>query len=196
MWRCVIFSDEMNVEVDTRKGRVMLRRTTKERMNEDCIVKRTKQGSGSVGIWACMTYYGIGFFTLYDGRLNAERYIEVLGDNLLPTIDLYNEHNDWIFLQDNAPCHTAKKVTEWFSENNIKTIKWPANSPDLNCIENLWYWLDHQLSKETFTNLEQLKAAITNHLNNVPIDIIQNLVGSMPNRLNECLKAKGGSTRY
>ena len=195
-WRDVFFSDEMNVEVDQRKGRIMLRRTPGERMNEDCVVKRTKQGSGSIGIWACMSYNGIGFFKLFDGRLNSEAYIEILGDHLLPSIDLLRESQHVIFQQDNAPCHTAKKVKAWFDENKINVMPWPANSPDLNCIENLWSWLDRELSKVQICNLDQLKSEIIKNLNNVPISIVHNLVDSMPNRIQECLKVKGGSTRY
>ena len=52
-----------------------------------------------------------------------------------------------IFQQDNAPSHTAKICKQWFEENNIKIMSWPAISLDLNCIENLWSWLDHNLVK-------------------------------------------------
>jgi len=196
MWRTVLFSDEMNVEVDSRKGRVMLRRTTKERFEESCILKRTKQGSGSIGIWACMGYNGVKFFKLFTGRLNAESYINILGDYLLPSIDILQENNQVTFQQDNAPCHTAKIVKDWFNENSVKTMPWPANSPDLNCIENLWSWLDHHLEKLQIYNLEQLKFEITNLLDNVPLEIVHRLIDSMPNRIHECLKANGGSTSY
>ena len=105
--------------MDNRKGRVMLRRKASERYNEDSVLKRTKQGSGSVGIWACMSYEGVGFFHLFDGRLNGDRYIEILGDYLLPSMDILGkERGDIIFQQDNAPCHSALKVQNWF---NIKT---------------------------------------------------------------------------
>ena len=67
-WRTVMFSDEMNTEVDNRKkNQVMIRRQPSEKYNLDCIVQRTKQGSGSVEIWCCMTHYGLGMFKLFDG---------------------------------------------------------------------------------------------------------------------------------
>ena len=163
-WRNVMFSDEMNVEVDHRKCRIMLRRTTKERFDKSCIQQRTKQGSGSIGIWACMTYNGVGFFKLFDGRLNSETYIDILGDYLLPSIDLLQGNEKLTFQQDNAPCHKSRKTHEWFAEQNIEVMKWPANSPDLNCIENLWSWLDSKLGKIQITNLNQLKDEITNLL--------------------------------
>ncbi|CAF1121966.1 unnamed protein product, partial [Brachionus calyciflorus] len=66
-WRQVLFSDEMNIEVDNRKNRISIRRTSAEKYNQDCIIQRTKQGSGSIGIWCCMSYYGLGIHCIFDG---------------------------------------------------------------------------------------------------------------------------------
>jgi Transposase/DDE superfamily endonuclease len=123
-WRDVIFSDEMNVEVDKRKGRVMLRRTNNEKYNEDCIIQRTKQGSGSICIWACMSYDGVLFFKLFSGRLNSVDYKDILENYMIPAIDLLGDKEHRIFQQDNAPCHTAKIIQEFFKENDIKVLAW------------------------------------------------------------------------
>jgi hypothetical protein len=76
---------------------------------------------------------------LYDGRTDQHRYIDTLENCLMPTKDIFfGEEPDWIYQQDNAPCHKAKSVTEWFKQNNINVLQWPARSPDLNPIENVW----------------------------------------------------------
>jgi len=52
-----------------------------------------------------------------------------------------------LFQQDNAPCHTAHIVREWFEEHDkeLKVLSWPPKCPDLNLIEQLWNVLDQQV---------------------------------------------------
>jgi len=174
----------------------MLRRLPSEKYHPDCIVERTRAGSGSTGLWACMSGYGFGLFQLFNGRLNQHSYIEILEKNLVASKKKLKMPNSFIFQQDNAPCHRAKSVANWMKRRKVKTLQWPPNSPDLNPIENLWSWLDGKLAKEELNTLQDLTVAINQILSNVPDHLIKNLVESMPNRIHECLKAHGGITRY
>jgi hypothetical protein len=64
-------------------------------------------------------------------------YKVVLEENLLPsTLTMFPNSEDCIFQWDNAPCHTARSIKVWMEDHQIKTLSWPAQSPDLNPIEN------------------------------------------------------------
>ena len=77
-------------------------------------------------------------------------------------------------------------------------MKWPAQSPDLNPIEHLWHHVKMQLAKyETVpTSIEELWRRTEHEWNKIPASVCQNLIESMPRRVEAVLKAKGSYTKY
>ena len=102
----------------------------------------------------------------------------------------------FVFQQDNASVHVSKLSTEFFEKNNIETLKWPAQSPDLNPIENLWAIIKHELRLRNFSDLASLKEEIKRIWENFDKKVRRNLVESMKKRLIECVERKGDYTSY
>jgi len=193
----IIFSDESNFTVLNRKNRVLIRRHHNENFHSRFIVPRLQGGGGSVGIWGCITYHGPGLSLLYDGRMNQYNYIETLENASIPTRNIFFSGDDqWVFQQDNAPCHKAKSVTAWFKANQVNVLSWPARSPDLKPIENVWSWIDRKLTKAPVTSAETLKQSLKEFFDQVSVEYCQNLFNSIKRRCQLCLENKGGHIPY
>jgi hypothetical protein len=82
----------------------------------------------------------------------------------------------------------------------VNVMKWPAQSPDLNPIENLCDHLDRATRKENGGRLESreelLEAAQRAWNNLTSSDYIDKLIFSMPIKCAEVIKHNGYSTCY
>ncbi|KMQ86560.1 transposable element tcb1 transposase [Lasius niger] len=142
------------------EGRVYVWRTPKEAYNPDCLLPTVKHGSGSVMIWATISWYSAGPIITLNGRITANEYLDILNDKLLTMIYILFPNNNAISQDNNAPIHTASKVQSWFEEhqNKLQHLPWPAQSPDLNIIKPLWAVLEKRVRSRfpPSTSLKQL----------------------------------------
>ena len=110
---------------------------------------------------------------------------------------LFGPNETLIFQQDNAPSHTAIIIKDWFARHNVSlTQAWPARSPDLNIIENMWSMIDRNIMKSDNSTKPQLKEAIEREYKNLSQEYIQNLFLSFHNRCKLVPKNRGGHIAY
>ena len=68
-------------------------------------------------------------------KISAAAYIDILSQNLIPWLKSTHPNGNYVFHQDGAPAHTAKKTQAWLAESIEKFIPkslWPPSIPDLN----------------------------------------------------------------
>ena len=110
----------------------------------------------SVMIWSCVTWHGVGNLCKVNGNINAVKYQEILENNLWPVLTRHFLNRPYRFQDDNAPVHRARIIEEYKRNNHINCITWPAQSPDLNIIENIWLRIKRELQNTAQTSTPQM----------------------------------------
>ncbi len=111
-----------------------------------------------------MSSAGVGPLCFLKSTVNAAIYLEIVEHFMLPSADkLYGDSN-FIFQQDLAPAHTAKGTKSLFNDHGVTVLDWPANSPDLIPIENLWGVVKRKMRDTRPNNADDPKAAIKDTL--------------------------------
>ena len=195
-WKRVVWSDETKINRLGSDGRLWV---WKKQGSEQPVKGTVKFGGGSLMVWGCMTPQGVGYMCKIDGRMDAELYTNILQDDLLATVEFYGLERDvFIFQQDNDPKHTSWRARKWFQDNGINVLKGPAQSPDLNPIEHLWFHLKRQLAtyEAPPAGIHELWEWVQVEWERIPKEVCGNLIESMPRRITAVIKAKGGNTRY
>ena len=150
-------------------------------------------------VWGCMGWESVGKLAEVEGRMNANQYVDILKDNLLPSLEESGVSlEDVIFQQDNDPKHTSKKAKKWMEDNGINVLDWPPQSPDPTPIENLWNHTEKELAKypRQAKGVWEIWDRVAEVWNNIDPEVCQNLIKSMPRRIQAVIKAKGGHTKY
>ncbi len=135
--------------------------------------------------------------TNWENRcITASVYQEIMEHFLLPSADQLFKDADFIFQQDLAPTHTAKSTKSWLNDHGVSVLDWPANSRDLNSIENLWGIVKRKMRNKRPKNSDELKATVKETWASIPPQQCRKLITSMPRRIEAVIKAKGAPTNY
>ncbi|GFS47836.1 transposable element Tc1 transposase [Trichonephila clavipes] len=149
-------------------------------------------------VWAGIIINGrTRLHVVANGTMTGQRYIDEV---LLPHVRLFRGAvgDKFVFMDDNATCHRTLAVQDCLDSEGIQRFVWPACSPDLNPIENVWDALGRQVAGRNYppTNKNTLIRAFTEEWDKLPQQLLHNVVQSMVRRVECCITLHGGHIAY
>jgi len=211
-WGLFMWSDECSVERGKGKRDEWVFRTANQKWDKNMIQTYSCKKNMKVMVWGCFWDKGRTSLYIMDRDFeslkhgySANSYLEVLNAEVDPWYQTLD--SGYIFMQDNASIHTAKKVKKWFASHGIGVVAdWPPYSPDLNPIEHIW-WILKKRVFEMFPDIatdkseseharQQLESALQAAWDTIDKESFDCLYQSMPSRIEACIKAEGWHTKY
>jgi transposase len=187
-WRQTIFTDETAFDIFRNK----VRRWHKDGQKP---IRRLPKSRQKVMAWGGISEKGKTPLFCFTNIMDGPFYVSILQTQLAPAAqNMYGR--SWRLQQDNDPKHTCRVAKDFLAQNRVKVMDWPANSPDLNPIENLWQIIKNKVEKRMPQNVEELKEFLVEEWEAISKETVNNLVSSIKNRCNLVLERNGDRIEY
>ncbi|GFW19006.1 transposable element Tcb2 transposase [Trichonephila clavipes] len=180
-WACVLFSDESRFSLSSDCRRQLIWRESGTAFRPENIQEKDRYPTCSIMVWVGIMINGrTRLHVVANGTMTGQRYIDEV---LLPHVRLFRGvvGDKFVFIDDNATCHRTLAVQDCLDSEGIQRLVWPACSPDLNPIENVWDALGRQVAGRNYppTNKNTLIRALTEEWVKLPQQLLDNVVQSM-----------------
>ena len=128
--------------------------------------------------------------------MDAILYVQILDQALIPFLEhVYPDGHR--FMQDNDPKHTSRVAKTYFREKSINWWTTPAESPDLNPIENLWHELKEYVRREVKpTTKEELVRGIMQFWTTVTAEKCRKYIRHLHKVIPRVIELNGAATGY
>ena len=151
----VVFTDESRIEIN------FVGRRCYRKMGQPVPRIPKAKHPFSFLVWGGISRRGCTPLVIFNGIMVSDFYQEkILQSAFLPFVQAVYPESHRLF-QDNDPKHTSRSTKAFMEEHGVNWWRSPAESPDLNPIENLWSEMKvYCNTKVRPKNKEELRAAI------------------------------------
>ena len=198
-WSRIVWSDEAAVRLRFSDGRLRLWIKSGQKVPDRFFTSRRQEDGKKLLIWGAIWSDGRTSLHVMRENMNSERYIQVLEAHVYPiSFSLGDPSSDWTLMDDNAPPHRSLATRAFKRTAGIRTLDWPARSPDLNPIEHVWSLLKRRVRRQLrpSDDLERLEFLIKEEWNHLDQQVIKNLICSMPSRVRTVIERRGEESGY
>ena len=195
-WNNVVFTDEKKWNLDGPDGYNYYWQNL-NKFDDQTYFSKDPYGKQSVMVLGAISYEGKLELLRVDEVINSRHYCQMIENHLYPDAHaLFGE--DFILQQDRSSSHVSKETLCFLENWNIEVMDWPAKSPDLNPIENVWGILTRMVFHDgaVYDTKDQLWRAIKSCWENLSMETIQSLVDSMNSRMIKVIEKNGAMTKY
>jgi transposase len=193
-WKRVVWSDETKFNLLNSDGKEYYWTNNPGQISPASVKSTLKYGGGSIMLWSCMTWQGMGHSCKIDGNMDGELYCQIMKGELMDTMQYYQlDTTDVIFQHDNDPKHRCKLAVKTLRRLGLNVMIWPSQSPDMNPIEHLWDYIDRLLRKRKkhFSSRDSLWLELEVIIENKHTEFCQKLISTMPQRVRDLKAARG-----
>ena len=173
-----------------------------QRLDPRYVVSIDRSRRITCGMWGWISAFGPGELIEIPPRMDGPAYVNILENVFLPSARALfpaKEVPVIRLVQDNSAVHTSFIVRQWFAQHpEIHLLDWPAKSPDLNLIENVW----SEMGRRWVPGRERTRSTLLAHAQIVWEDLrsrpeyFASLRRSIPNRLSSVIDNNGYWTNY
>lgn len=180
-----VFSDETNAKIDDNGSCI----TEWCRRTETPCPREKEQYPIRVHAWGAIGAGGWRALRFLDGTVNADAYKRECLAPVLPRL----RKRGTVFIHDGAKAHTASNP--FLRAQRVCVPAWPAHSPDLNPIENMWGIVGQRVSALAPVSPGEFQQCFRDAFFAVPDETVDRLVASFPARLRKCVRCRGQTVR-
>ena len=149
-------------------------------------------------MWWCLPWFldsGTRPLVRLHGKINATVYKEILKKHVAPNLRTAI-NQPAVFMPENIPCHTAKSVKTFLSEEDVAVMEWPAQSPDINLIENVWKIRNERAKENNSRNVKGLWTNLKGEWEKISVDEYKTLIHLCSKRCQAVIENKGLHIKY
>ena len=217
-WRRSVWLDEARVEYSTYQPGRKVRIRPGEELLEKNLAPTFRSGRITVNCWAAVTYGWRTPLIRVRKRLPSERKTkrdrlgldgtqyanEIYEEYLIPFLfSLDKPLSQLRVVEDNAPYHKGGLNKTITSSYGVQKLQFPANSRNLNPIENVWHIFKQRLRKRFSENElarphteDELWEAMREEWDAIPQSTIDRLVDRMPHRIVAVVDSNGSHIKW